>query len=653
MAGLNRTWRSLIAATVILSYPAVRAQVETGPGVVVRGRVVTAGDTPRPVRGALVESASLRDPVLTDAEGRFEVPAAARSVTISKPGYAPAVVSGSGQVPDERVIALVPGSVLTGTVIDASGFPVPDALVRARPVGATPDVSQALGALVAETDEAGQFRIGSLPAGRYAINTEPNLRRRLADMAHVYQGEMAILQSAGPAGARDLTMSDVVTVSVGAGEEAAATLVHRRPAVSDVDAPIAGAVSGSIVDGFGEPVQGVTVALWRLRFAGDRQQAVPTGVQRRSDDRGQYRIPTVPPGRYLIVASLEESPYTPLYFPGVTAIAAAVPVVVGRLEEVHGIDVTFTRTRAARVTGRALDAGGQPLYGRVVLTPRHTPPAPGVLPRVVATSGDALFEFANVPPGDYVLRAIRPGVGEPVAEFTTRAITVNEVDPPPIVLATSPTASLRGRIVIEGADTPAADLGLMALADADAGPPGDRPWPAFVTGETFELRGLAGPTRISLSRAPAGYWLKSVDVAGVNAAVTPVSFDGPDDSRADVTLVVSANGGMVTGRVADETGRPVESYRVVVFSTDNERWFAGSPAVRITGGPEVDGTYSVRSLPPGDYWAVAVDIIDGDGDSGDWQNPDVLARLAPLASRVSVAAGQRATVALRLRQWGQ
>jgi hypothetical protein len=654
MTGLSRISSALMVAAAVLSVAAVRAQVVTGQGTVVRGRVVTGGDNPRPLRGALVESASLRDPVLTDVDGRFEVPAAARySLTITKPGYAPAIVSGSGPAPVERVIALAPGSVLTGVVVDASGFPVPDALVRARPIGAAPDVGQALGVLVAETDEAGQFRLGSLPAGRYAINTEVQFRRRVTDMAHALVHEMAMRELEPLMRRNALAMSDVVTVSVGPGEEVAATLVHQRPAVSDVDAPIAGAVSGSIVDGFGEPVQGVTVALWRLRFAGDRQQALPTGVQRRSDDRGQYRIPTVPPGRYLLVASLEESPYTPLYFPGVAAIAAAAPVVVGPRAEVHGIDVTFTRTRAARVTGRALDSRGQPLVGLVVLTPRHAPPAPAVLPRAVAVSGDATFEFTSLPPGDYVLRAMRAGAGEPVAEFTMRTITVGDVDPPAIVLATSPTASLRGRIVIEGPDIPAADLGLMALADADAGPLSGRPWPASVTGATFELRGLAGPTRISLSRAPAGYWLKSVDVAGVNAAITPVSFDGPDDSRADVVAVVSTIGGGLTGRVADDAGRAVESYRVVVFSTDQDQWFAGSPAVRITGGPEVDGTYSVRSLPPGDYWAVAVDIIDGDGDSGDWQNPDVLARLAPLASRVSVAAGQRATVALRLRQWGQ
>jgi hypothetical protein len=198
MTGLNRISRLLILAGVISSFSPVRAQVETGSGAVVRGRVVTGGDNPRAVRGALVEGASLRDPVLTNAEGAFEVPAAASySFTITKPGYAPAIVSGSRPVPAERVIALVPGAVLTGTVVDASGFPVPDALVRARPIDASPDVVQAMGVLDAETDEAGQFRIGSLRAGRYAINTEMQFRRRMTDMTQALIHDVA-MRELGP-----------------------------------------------------------------------------------------------------------------------------------------------------------------------------------------------------------------------------------------------------------------------------------------------------------------------------------------------------------------------------------------------------------------------------------------------------------------------
>jgi hypothetical protein len=90
---------------------------------------------------------------------------------------------------------------------------------------------------------------------------------------------------------------------------------------------------------------------------------------------------------------------------------------------------------------------------------------------------------------------------------------------------------------------------------------------------------------------------------------------------------------------------------VVVFSTTSDRWFGGSQYVRIVAGPDVEDRFMVRSLPPGDYFAAAVDGIDGDADAGEWQNPDVLAELSTRAQRVTVGERQRAVADLRLIRW--
>jgi hypothetical protein len=50
---------------------------------------------------------------------------------------------------------------------------------------------------------------------------------------------------------------------------------------------------------------------------------------------------------------------------------------------------------------------------------------------------------------------------------------------------------------------------------------------------------------------------------------------------------------------------------------------------------------------------VAVDGIEGDLESGEWQNPDVLNRLSTSARRVSVGEGQRAAIELRLVRWAR
>lgn len=119
------------------------------------------------------------------------------------------------------------------------------------------------------------------------------------------------------------------------------------------------------------------------------------------------------------------------------------------------------------------------------------------------------------------------------------------------------------------------------------------------------------------------------------------------------TSVLASSAGELSGKVFDERGDRAEDYRVVVFSTIRERWYAGSQFVRIGAGPDADDGFTVTSLPPGDYFAAAVDGIEGDMNAGDWQNPDVLAALSTRAQRVTVGERQRASADLRLIRWAR
>jgi hypothetical protein len=253
----------------------------------------------------------------------------------------------------------------------------------------------------------------------------------------------------------------------------------------------------------------------------------------------------------------------------------------------------------------------------------------------------------------------------PPTEFGVQRITVSGLDQAPVTIRTAPTVAIAGRVVIDG-NRPGVslpDVVLTAVADPDLGPfsvlpsagigiIGRVPTAQIADDGTFELRGLAGPTRFTLM-APGPWWLKSVDVGGINAADDPVVFAGRDDSRTDVTVVVSPTSGSIAGRVRDERGEPPDDFRVLVFSTNRTRWFGGSRYVRIVAGPELDGGFTLPALVPDDYWVVAVDGIEGDLESGEWQNPDVLARLPTSARRVSVGEGQRAAIELRLVRWAR
>jgi hypothetical protein len=629
---------------------------ESAQLVVVRGRVVAQDDEAAAMRGArvmLVGSAATADPVFTDAEGRFAlgVPTS-YTLTIAKAGYAPAIVSGRATASDgELRVRLSRGAVITGRVTDELGFAVVNAGVRVRRLQpSSSEVAAGLVQFTTETDDAGAFRVGSLPPGRYAVHSEPRSplldglgRMALADVdvarTEAIRRELALRQPP--------PMSDDVTVEARAGEESVISLAHKARAVTPTDAPTGGFVSGMVVDRFGEPVEGVTIRAWRVRFAEGRSIAQPAAAPSRTDDRGQYRLFHVPPGRYVVVAAPDEPQFAAVYHPGVTSIASAASITVGRSQEVPGVHISFDRTREARVSGRVVDT--RP--GQTVTLYSGKVAAIALPPRLAMPGDDGAFEFLNVPPGQYVVMTSRANGPLRAPDYASGLVTVSTSDPAPVTLAPQPTATISGQLVVEGsALDPSRDVRVVAVMDPDVMPLGTRAFGSLIAPDgSFQFLGLVGPTRFVLAEAPPGYWLKSVDLGSVNAAEESVLVKSAEDSRSNVRIVVADSAGTIAGRVADADGQVPDDFRVVAFATSRERWFASSPYVRMTGGPDADDGFSLRSLPPGEYFVAAVDALDGDGESGDWQNPDFLERLALTATRVTLGERQRLVTSLLMR----
>ena len=80
-----------------------------------------------------------------------------------------------------------------------------------------------------------------------------------------------------------------------------------------------------------------------------------------TDDRGQFRIFGIAPGKYYVSAryhnwGMEEqsdSTYPPVYYPGTLRAqeAARIEVVAG--SEVHGIDITLAESKAFSISGKS------------------------------------------------------------------------------------------------------------------------------------------------------------------------------------------------------------------------------------------------------------------------------------------------------------
>jgi hypothetical protein len=158
------------------------------------------------------------------------------------------------------------------------------------------------------------------------------------------------------------------------------------------------------------------------------------------------------------------------------------------------------------------------------------------------------------------------------------------------------------------------------------------------------MTGLTGRSRIALARPPAGWWLKPVDSGGFNAAAEPVNFGSPNDSRDDVTVVLSQTGATLEGAVTGGPN-PVQS-SIVAFPVDRALRINGSLSLRTTV-PDPDGRYSLSSFRPGQYFAVAVEAEDGE-IAGDWESPEQLEALDQLAQRVTLGTRESRTLDLRV-----
>jgi hypothetical protein len=155
---------SLVLALVLtLATSTAVAQQAPSP---IRGRVVAA-ENDRPLRRAFVSLAGIPSarPVLTDEDGRFEIPGATPSspLLIAKAGYVTTTfVPARGSA--AQVIRVARGGVIAGRVIDPEGNPAIGARIRAALTSAPGSAAS-----TTETDDLGDFRIAGLAPGRYAV----------------------------------------------------------------------------------------------------------------------------------------------------------------------------------------------------------------------------------------------------------------------------------------------------------------------------------------------------------------------------------------------------------------------------------------------------------------------------------------------------
>jgi 5-hydroxyisourate hydrolase-like protein (transthyretin family) len=420
-----------------------------------------------------------------------------------------------------------------------------------------------------------------------------------------------------------------------------------------------GTLEGHVFDELGEPVQGVTVQLLQVRFQAGRRRLAPNGGSMRvTNDRGRFRLYGVPPGRYIVsatagdVASADLPGYTRSYFPGTLNAGDAQYVSMGVSQQVSGLDFSLSRAPTALVAGTLLDSAGAPTTGGSLrLMPSLRSDA------ITATSfgarilPDGRFEFPNVPPGQYIVRADHGRRNSSTeGEFGTLPVSVNGDDVTGLVLQTSAGSTIAGRVTFDsylGAKAPGRGQIEISPVPVDPDQAPMSPAAADILDDwRFSMSGVNGSRRLQLQRAPPEWMLKAIRARGIDVTDRPLTFGRGDQSLTDVEVVLTDQVTDLRVTIVDDHARPAAKTRLVVFPIDRDRWYAASRFLRnrIAGD---DGTVTMAGLPPGSYYAVALAQMPTDGPEA-LQDPAYLESLVPRATAFALGDGQKQILNLKI-----
>lgn len=279
--------------------------------------------------------------------------------------------------------------------------------------------------------------------------------------------------------------------------------------------------------------------------------------------------------------------------------------------------------------------------------------AEGIPPELVApasvSDGAGDFVFAAVVPGRYTLRGSTSGGAAGMA-WIDLPLTIAGDDIDGVVATMNPALRITGRLQFDGNTPPpvsaSPDRPVMTvpfiLDPADAASVPDQLSVSIAGGERgFVVTGYRpGRYRVRVPNSPLGWMFKVAMLNGVDVSETP--FELTRDV-ADLVLTFtdrwSGIGGLVQGTGSDGA-------TIYVFPTDAGKWSTGSNPRRLrTARASGRGQFGVSSLPPGDYFIVAVQ----EEPPGDWRDPAVLEALARIATQVTIAEGEHKTIDLRVQ----
>jgi hypothetical protein len=435
-------------------------------------------------------------------------------------------------------------------------------------------------------------------------------------------------------------------------------------------------VSGEIRDEYNDPVQDAEIRLLAVETRlGQLYLRIAGKVM--TDDRGEYRIADLHPGRYYMVVQYKskalatlaaivdnvnalqkmtdnrgkpvkaEMPgvpdpaytYPSLFYPDTSDFQQAQSLKLNPGDEMAA-NFLLISAPVVSIRGKVINGmTGQPPKGASVAAFWTTYMEGDGIPALVS-SQDGSFEIRGVAPGVYTLRASFTEDNQFYAGEQT--VEVGNEGAQNVQVAALPDFVAAGHVSIAGAVQKPPRRVLIEFAGAGLVPRVR----AAATSPEFKFEAQLRPDRryhAVIRNLPEDYFLKSLSLSGHEVPPDNVVVSG---TRGDMEIVLSAAGAGIEGTLFDAKDEGTRGSILLVPDVPEP----GPPDLYRRTSADSKGSFALHGVAPGHYRLLAVESVNLDTEIND---PDFLRTIGHRGQALTVEENGKYTVALKLENGEQ